>query len=239
MNRRTIVALLVSAFVLPGAVDARAQVSFDSKIKKMTHYVGHVLSADGSDTGAFVAIAVGPSPIRGSIEIAGYVCDGTPMGQFQYYRGLVPDEGGSPLLSLSAETTLSVRIDGRTATGTIAIADGSTNRFTATKMTNGGGFYTMTLMPDGQFFGDLFRARGRIRGRITENGSSTEIVGEFIRIGSSVLPFDGFLDIAGEPGDYRLIIAEDGNILGASHRPYIEQDTAAPGTTVRGQFTVR
>lgn len=239
MYKRSIVAFLVGVFVLSAGIEGRADVIFDTRIRAMTHYVGHVLAPDGADTGAFVAIAVGPSPIKGSLEIAGYVCDGTPMGQFQYYRGLVPNDGGGALLSLSAETTLSVRVDKKTATGTIAISDGTSNTFTASRMTNGGGFYTVTLMPDGQIFGDQFRSRNRIRGRVASNGSVTTIVGEFIRIGGPVLAFDGLLDIVGEPGDYRLIVSDDGNIIGASHRPYIEQDSAAPGTTLRGQFTVR
>lgn len=124
MYKRSIVAFLVGVFVLSAGIEGRADVIFDTRIRAMTHYVGHVLAPDGADTGAFVAIAVGPSPIKGSLEIAGYVCDGTPMGQFQYYRGLVPNDGGGALLSLSAETTLSVRVDKKTATGTIAISDG-------------------------------------------------------------------------------------------------------------------
>ena len=110
MYKRSIVAFLVGVFVLSAGIEGRADVIFDTRIRAMTHYVGHVLAPDGADTGAFVAIAVGPSPIKGSLEIAGYVCDGTPMGQFQYYRGLVPNDGGGALLSLSAETTLLVSL---------------------------------------------------------------------------------------------------------------------------------
>lgn len=238
MKRRTIVTLLIAAFVIPFAVEARAQVIFDSKVRKVTHYVGHVLAPDGSDTGALVSITVGASPIEGNVEVVGYVCDGSPSGQFQYFRGLVPESGGSVLVSLSGQANLSVTVSARTSGGTTgSLQDGTSNTFTAPKMASGGGFYTMTLLPDGQFFGDLFRTRGRIRGRVTDDGVAKTITGEFILPNGKLLPFSGTIDISGEPGDYRLIISEDGVIVGASRKPYIEQENGATGTTVRGQFT--
>lgn len=213
---------------------ASAQISVQGNFKRPVTFVGPLVDDSGQSTGALVAFYIGEGPVKGELEVAAYVCDGQTNGFFQYFRGAFAKTGGATLTSLSGQATLTAAVTKTALSGGTMITDGTSNTFTAGRAANGAGFYVVTFLPNGQFFGDAFRTKGRIRGTVVRTGDGADATGEIVLATGETVPFAFTLDTLGDPGEYRVIIGNDGSVVGAKAFPYIEQDNRSGDGSVRG-----